>query len=178
MSSSVTPQHAEELSTGARQLGVELSPQQHEQLLGYLALLIKWNKAYNLTAVRDPNEMVSRHLLDSLSVMSFIEDGRWLDMGTAFDEASPLSATAHFEQLADYRERDLQVRDNRRTLYNAMAAQGFSNLSSEWWHYDYGDQLWAWHTGASAALYGPVQLQTLDTLWRKQLEQQLAAEQH
>jgi len=106
------------------------------------------------------------------------EDGRWLDMGTAFDEASPLSATAHFEQLADYRERDLQVRDNRRTLYNAMAAQGFSNLSSEWWHYDYGDQLWAWHNGAPAALYGPVQLQTLDTLWRKQLEQQLAAEQH
>jgi 16S rRNA (guanine527-N7)-methyltransferase len=51
-------------------------------LLGYLALLIKWNKAYNLTAVRDPDEMVSRHLLDSLSVMSFIENGRWLDVGS------------------------------------------------------------------------------------------------
>ena len=70
MSSMVTPQHADELSTGARQLGVELSPTQHQLLLGYLALLIKWNKAYNLTAVRDPDEMVSRHLLDSLSVMS------------------------------------------------------------------------------------------------------------
>lgn len=84
MSSLVTPQHAEELSTGARQLGVELSPQQHEQLLGYLALLIKWNKAYNLTAVRDPNEMVSRHLLDSLSVMPFIhsDSQSWLDVGS------------------------------------------------------------------------------------------------
>ena len=52
MSSPVTPQHAEELSTGARQLGLELSAAQQEQLLAYLALLIKWNKAYNLTAVR------------------------------------------------------------------------------------------------------------------------------
>ena len=78
----VTPQHAEELSTGARQLGVELSEAQHAQLLAYLALLIKWNKAYNLTAVRNPDEMVSRHLLDSLSVMPFIHSERWLDVGS------------------------------------------------------------------------------------------------
>ena len=71
MSSMVTEQHREELSTGARQLGVELSEGQREQLLAYLALLIKWNKAYNLTAVRDPDEMVSRHLLDSLSAVSY-----------------------------------------------------------------------------------------------------------
>jgi len=82
LSSQVTPQHAEELSTGARQLGVELSEVQHAQLLAYLALLIKWNKAYNLTAVRNPDEMVSRHLLDSLSVMPFIHSERWLDVGS------------------------------------------------------------------------------------------------
>jgi 16S rRNA (guanine527-N7)-methyltransferase len=82
LSSQVTPQHAEELSTGARQLGVELSEAQHVQLLAYLALLIKWNKAYNLTAVRNPDEMVSRHLLDSLSVMPFIHSERWLDVGS------------------------------------------------------------------------------------------------
>ncbi|HXQ99649.1 MAG TPA: 16S rRNA (guanine(527)-N(7))-methyltransferase RsmG [Pseudomonas sp.] len=78
----VTPQHAEELTNGARELGVDLSDAQQEQLLGYLALLIKWNKAYNLTAVRDPDEMVSRHLLDSLSVVPFIEGERWLDVGS------------------------------------------------------------------------------------------------
>ncbi len=82
MSSMVTPQHAEELSRGAQQLGVNLSEGQHAQLLAYLALLIKWNKAYNLTAVRNPDEMVSRHLLDSLSVVPFIEGPRWLDVGS------------------------------------------------------------------------------------------------
>lgn len=82
MSSLVTPQHAEELTRGARELGVELSDSQHSQLLGYLGLLIKWNKAYNLTAVRDPDEMVSRHLLDSLSVVPFIEGERQLDVGS------------------------------------------------------------------------------------------------
>jgi 16S rRNA (guanine527-N7)-methyltransferase len=78
----VTPQHAEELTVGARELGIELSESQHSQLLAYLALLIKWNKAYNLTAVRNPDEMVSRHLLDSLSIMSFIDGERWLDVGS------------------------------------------------------------------------------------------------
>ncbi len=82
MSSMVTPQHAEELTQGARELGVDLTDAQQQKLLGYLALLIKWNRAYNLTAVRDPDEMVSRHLLDSLSVIPFIEGERWLDVGS------------------------------------------------------------------------------------------------
>ncbi|SDH24983.1 16S rRNA (guanine527-N7)-methyltransferase [Pseudomonas flavescens] len=82
--SAVTTRHAEELQQGARELGVTLSEQQHQQLLAYLALLIKWNKAYNLTAVRDPNEMVSRHLLDSLSVVPFVVEAgdNWLDVGS------------------------------------------------------------------------------------------------
>ncbi|WP_374979425.1 16S rRNA (guanine(527)-N(7))-methyltransferase RsmG [Pseudomonas solani] len=82
--SHVTSRHGDELSRGAQQLGVELSPPQHELLLGYLALLIKWNKAYNLTAVRDPDEMVSRHLLDSLSVVPHVAalGDSWLDVGS------------------------------------------------------------------------------------------------
>jgi 16S rRNA (guanine527-N7)-methyltransferase len=81
---SVTTRHAEELAQGALELGVEVSPQQQEQLLAYLALLIKWNKAYNLTAVRNPDEMVSRHLLDSLSVVPYVRDAgdNWLDVGS------------------------------------------------------------------------------------------------
>ncbi len=80
----VSESHAAELVRGALALGVELSEGQQQQLLAYLVLLIKWNKAYNLTAVRDPDEMVSRHLLDSLSVVSFVaESGQtWLDVGS------------------------------------------------------------------------------------------------
>jgi 16S rRNA (guanine527-N7)-methyltransferase len=82
--SAVTQRHAEELVQGAQALGVDLSPLQQEQLLAYLALLVKWNKAYNLTAVRDPDEMVSRHLLDSLSVVPFVAErgASWLDVGS------------------------------------------------------------------------------------------------
>ncbi|PYC29456.1 16S rRNA (guanine(527)-N(7))-methyltransferase RsmG [Aquipseudomonas alcaligenes] len=80
----VTQRHADELAQGAQTLGVALSPLQQEQLLAYLALLIKWNKAYNLTAVRNPDEMVSRHLLDSLSVVPFVAryGDNWLDVGS------------------------------------------------------------------------------------------------
>ena len=51
-------------------MGVELSPLQLDQLLDYLDLIQKWNKVYNLTAVRDPAEMVTHHLLDSLAVVA------------------------------------------------------------------------------------------------------------
>lgn len=82
--SPVTFRHAEELAQGAGELGVELSTRQQQQLLAYLALLIKWNKAYNLTAVRDPDEMVSRHLLDSLSLVPYVGEAgdNWLDVGS------------------------------------------------------------------------------------------------
>lgn len=52
------------------------------QLLSYIELLLKWNKAYNLTAVRDPAQMVTRHLLDSLAIVPFVTAGPCLDVGT------------------------------------------------------------------------------------------------
>jgi len=73
-----------ELQQGLKTLNLEISTQQQQKLLDYLDLLIKWNKAYNLTAVRDPNEMISRHLLDSLSIAPWVLpiNGDFLDVGS------------------------------------------------------------------------------------------------
>ncbi len=70
------------LESGIEQLQLALPEDAVRQLLRYLALLVKWNKAYNLTAVRDPASMVSRHLLDSLAVMPFVQGERCADIGT------------------------------------------------------------------------------------------------
>jgi 16S rRNA (guanine527-N7)-methyltransferase len=70
-----------ELEHGLQALGLEaahLAP----PLLAYLALLARWNHAYNLTAVRDPREMVTRHLLDSLAMHAHVEEGTLADLGT------------------------------------------------------------------------------------------------
>lgn len=69
------------LKDGIVQLGIELESEQLERLLTYLQLLNKWNKVYNLTAIRDPRQMVSNHLLDSLSILPYLWPGRWLDVG-------------------------------------------------------------------------------------------------
>ncbi len=61
---------AEGLSRGVRALGLNLSDEQHQRLLDYMALIQKWTKVYNLTAVRDPAEMLTHHLLDSLTAIA------------------------------------------------------------------------------------------------------------
>lgn len=70
------------LSQGLAELGIDLDAATQQKLLDYLALLEKWNKVHNLTAVRDPNDMVTLHLLDSLSVLPHIKSGRLLDVGS------------------------------------------------------------------------------------------------
>lgn len=73
---------AQGLDTGLHGLGLDLSAAQREKLLAYLALLAKWNKVYNLTAVRDPNQMLTHHLLDSLAaVTAFTGAHNVLDVG-------------------------------------------------------------------------------------------------
>ena len=57
------------LDEGVRELGIDLSPDQKAKLLDYVALLAKWNAVYNLTAIRDPRQMLIQHILDSLSIV-------------------------------------------------------------------------------------------------------------
>ncbi|WP_432697142.1 16S rRNA (guanine(527)-N(7))-methyltransferase RsmG [Marinobacterium sp. YM272] len=70
------------LESQLKAIGVTATDAQVDLLLAYLALLVKWNKAYNLTAVRDPREMITRHLTDSLSILPWIRGGRLIDVGS------------------------------------------------------------------------------------------------
>lgn len=90
------------------------------------------------------------------------ENGLQLEMGTAFDEAVPASHSDYFERHAPTDDTQRLARDNRRLLYHAMSEAGFTNLPSEWWHYDFGDQLWAWYRGEREALYGPTEIESIE----------------
>lgn len=61
---------------------ISLSDQQKHQLVGYVDLLHKWNKAYNLTSVRDPEQMLVRHIMDSIVVEPHLQGTRFIDVGT------------------------------------------------------------------------------------------------
>ncbi len=80
-----TDHHAlwhQQLEMGLRAMGLASTSFQQNQLLAYLGLLLKWNRTYNLTAIREPADMVSRQLLDSLSILPLIRGPRVLDVGT------------------------------------------------------------------------------------------------
>jgi 16S rRNA (guanine527-N7)-methyltransferase len=72
---------AEQLAQGIVELGLEITPETQQKLMTYLALLQKWNKVYNLTAIRNAEQMISHHLLDSLAVLPHLWPGKWLDVG-------------------------------------------------------------------------------------------------
>ena len=70
------------LSAGIRDLHLTLDAAAIERLLDYVDLLVRWNAAYNLTAVRDPAEMVPRHLLDSLAILPHVAGATLADLGS------------------------------------------------------------------------------------------------
>jgi 16S rRNA (guanine527-N7)-methyltransferase len=70
------------LCEGAKTMDVSLSSEQVRKLLDYHALINKWNKVYNLSAIRDPLESIKKHFLDSFSILDFIQSGLLLDVGS------------------------------------------------------------------------------------------------
>lgn len=73
---------AADLAAGLAELGLELPEARRAKLLAYLALLTKWNRVYNLTAIREQERMLSQHLLDSLAVLPHIYGDNILDVGS------------------------------------------------------------------------------------------------
>ena len=78
---------SQQLGEGLAAMGLDLPAKSQATLLAYVALLKKWNRTYNLTAIRDEAEMVVQHLLDSLSVLPGVQESalagrRWADVGS------------------------------------------------------------------------------------------------
>ncbi|MDA8361537.1 MAG: 16S rRNA (guanine(527)-N(7))-methyltransferase RsmG [Gammaproteobacteria bacterium] len=76
------PAVAERLKAGIDALGLALPDEAADRLLAYLELLGRWNRVFNLTAVREVQDMVTRHLLDSLAVLPYLPPGALIDVGS------------------------------------------------------------------------------------------------
>ena len=72
----------QQLEFGLKQMGLHFSVKRQQKLVHYIQLIARWNKTFNLTAIRDVEEMVSKHLLDSLAVQPFLEGSLILDVGS------------------------------------------------------------------------------------------------
>lgn len=72
----------DQLGNGLAELGLQLSAQTQGRLLQYVALLTKWNRTYNLTAIREPSRLVSHHLLDSVAVLPHLQGASVVDVGS------------------------------------------------------------------------------------------------
>lgn len=81
LSQAVLAQMQEKLQAGVLEIGLSLSDEQLQKLIDYVVLMHKWNKVHNLTAVREPMDMVTLHILDSLSILPHIECNHLLDVG-------------------------------------------------------------------------------------------------
>lgn len=83
------------------------------------------------------------------------EDGEALYMGSLFDDATELAHVDYFERESDAHSfSHAEARANRRLLYWLLLEAGFASHPNEWWHFSYGDQMWAARLGKPAALYG------------------------
>lgn len=119
-------QHESTLENGIGELGLAVSELQRELLLEYIQLLLKWNKVYNLTAVRDPAEMVIRHLLDSLAIAPWCTGQRLIDVGTGAGLPGVPLAILH-------PEKEIHLLDSNskktRFLFQVKTALGLDNIS-------------------------------------------------
>ncbi len=115
------------LVRGAAEMNMPLSDEQVENLMAFLQLFIKWNKAYNLTSIRDPREMVPLHLLDSLAVNPFISDANNLiDVGTG--PGWPGMVLAIINPDKQFTLLDSNGKKTR-FMFQAKAALGLSNVT-------------------------------------------------
>jgi len=103
-----------------------------------------------VTQATNPNRIPPHTSGGAVDLTLADENGQELNMGTIFDYFGPEAAPLYFE------ENDINetVKQNRRILREALRAEGFRFDKDEWWHFDYGNQLWAFGLGKPQAIYG------------------------
>lgn len=110
----------------AQQLGVTLASEQVQQLERYLDLLIKWNRVYNLTAIRDRQRMVTHHIHDSLSVLPYLQGERVIDLGSGAGLPGIPAALIHPQQQVVMLDSNVK---KSRFIQQAILELGLSNAS-------------------------------------------------
>lgn len=103
---------------------------------------------------RDPKKPFVHSTGGAVDLTIVDETFQELDMGTGFDDFSDKAHTAYFENDSLQDAASEQIRKNRRLLFNIMTGVGFTNLPSEWWHYDYGDRFWSYYSNKPAIYEG------------------------
>jgi zinc D-Ala-D-Ala dipeptidase len=106
----------------------------------------------------DNHKSPSPHLTGGSVDLTIInEKGKELEMGTKFDETKEEAHSDYFERIAQKRElteKEKEILENRRLLYHTLICAGFTNYPCEWWHYDFGNQVWAYLSNLKSAFYG------------------------
>lgn len=118
-----------------------------------------------LTTVAPPSDDIinkpSPHNTGGAVDLAIIDQtGHPLKFGTPFDDHTEVARTSYFEEKLSHGNQltsdEEMILQNRRLLFNIMTEVGFTNYTDEWWHYDYGNQNWAWKSGAPYAIYGSI----------------------
>jgi D-alanyl-D-alanine dipeptidase len=105
-----------------------------------------------VTIATDPNVIPIHSTGGSVDLTLVDESGAELDMGTGFDHFGPEAAALYFERG----EVNKRAGDNRRILRKALIEAGFRYDEDEWWHFDYGNQIWAAALHKPKAIYSEV----------------------
>lgn len=114
------------LREGLSQQGLQLDDQARANLLSYIRLLHRWNKAYNLTSIKQPEMMLSHHLLDSLSISVYLQGDSFIDVGTGAGLPGIPLAIAYPDKM--FRLLDSNGKKVR-FLFQAKTALGLNNIS-------------------------------------------------
>lgn len=116
------------LDTGLEELALPLSEEQKSKLIEYLSLLLKWNSAFNLSGVKDANEMLSRHILDSLTLVPYMSGKRILDVGTGPGLPGIPLAICHPDKIFDLLDSNGK---KSRFVFQAKLQLGLDNVTAQ-----------------------------------------------